>query len=211
MDLTPTIEAKSDQVDADDLMAGPRTVTITGIKAGSTEQPVQIMTDGWDRPYRPSKSMRRVLVACWGADGRQYVGRRMTLFRDPKIKYGGIAVGGTRISHLSNLERPITVALTISRGKKEDYKVQPLPDAPKPPSQQQIAACTDVERLKAWWHISDPQTRQLINARATELTTPTPAPDPQTGEIPTDDGTAFEQQTTPTTGPDPWADQTQES
>lgn len=178
MDLTHTIEAKSDQVDADNLLGGPRTVTITGIKAGSVEQPVQIMTDGWDVPYRPSKSMRRVLVHCWGADGSQYVGRRMTLFREPSIKYGGIVVGGTRISALSHIDKPVTVPLTVGRGKKEMYEVQPLADSapahlPRPlPTVDQIQQATSEDTLRAMWSAGGDQ--QAITARLQELRAETP-------------------------------------
>jgi pyruvate carboxylase len=35
-------------------------------------------------------------------------------------------VGGIRISHLSHIEKPITVALTVTRGKKAPFVVQPL-------------------------------------------------------------------------------------
>jgi len=37
IDLSKTIEAKSDQLNADDLLGGPRILKITGIKAGSAE------------------------------------------------------------------------------------------------------------------------------------------------------------------------------
>lgn len=212
IDLTPTIEPNSDQIGADDLLAGPRTVTIHNVTKGSSEQPVNVeLAEFPGRPWRPSKSMRRVLVAAWGSHSSSYIGRRVTLFRNPDITFGREKVGGIQVSHMSGIDKPLTVPLTVKRGRKTAFTVQPLPDSPQPPSPQQIAACTDVEQLKAWWHISDPQTRQLINARAAEMTTPTPAPDPQTGEIPMDDGPAFEQQSTPPTGPDPWADQTQES
>ena len=42
MDITETLAPKSDQLDAVDLLGGPRTFTITGVKAGNEEQPVQI-------------------------------------------------------------------------------------------------------------------------------------------------------------------------
>jgi hypothetical protein len=42
MNLENTIIPKSDQLNADDLIGGPRTITITGVKAGTPEQPVTI-------------------------------------------------------------------------------------------------------------------------------------------------------------------------
>ncbi|PWJ22806.1 hypothetical protein ATK17_0003 [Branchiibius hedensis] len=134
MDLTTTIEPKSDQLNADDLMAGPRTVTITEVRKGSNEQPVNVVTAefGPGRPYKPSKSMRRVMVAAWGVDSAAYLGRRMTIYRDPKIRFGPDEVGGIRISHLSHIDKPLTMALTVSKGKRTPYRVQPLADAPAP-------------------------------------------------------------------------------
>jgi hypothetical protein len=70
MNLNATIIPKSDQLNADDLISGPRTIKITAVESGSAEQPVSIQYHGGTgRPYKPSKSMRRVLVAMWGTDG----------------------------------------------------------------------------------------------------------------------------------------------
>ena len=131
MDITATLEAKSAQLNTDDLIAGARTITITKVSAGSAEQPVAVSFEGdGGKPWYPYKSMRRVLVAAWGADASQYVGRRVTLFRDPGVMYGGIQVGGIRVSHLSDLDGPLSIALTVTRQKRSPYKVQPLPAAP---------------------------------------------------------------------------------
>lgn len=128
MDLTPTIVPKSDQLNADDLMAGPITVTVVEVTKGSAEQPVNVVTEefGPKRPYKPSKSMRRVMVACWGVDTSTYPGHRMTLFRDPTIRFGGEEVGGIRIAAMSHIDKTFTVALTITRGKRAQFVVQPL-------------------------------------------------------------------------------------
>jgi hypothetical protein len=135
MDITATLEAKSNQLNTDDLIAGPRTITITKVTAGSTEQPVAVSFDGdQGKPWYPCKSMRRVLVAAWGTDASQYVGRRVTLFRDPSVTYGGIQVGGIRISHLSELDGPLSIALTVTRQKRSPYKVAPLPAAAPAPA-----------------------------------------------------------------------------
>jgi len=140
------LEAKSSQLNTDDLIAGPKTITITKVSAGSAEQPVAVSFEGDSgKPWYPCKSMRRVLVAAWGADASQYVGRQVTLFRDPSVIYGGIAVGGIRVSHLSDLDAPLSIALTVTRQKRSPYKVQPLPAPPAPPAEDLIqsaaAAC----------------------------------------------------------------------
>lgn len=142
IDLSTMIEARSDQVNADDLMAGPVTVTITDVTRGSAEQPINLVTDvyGPGKTYRPGKSMRRILVAIWGSDGHDYVGRRLTLYRDPAVKFGGAAVGGIRISHASHIQSKLTIPLTVTRGKRAPFVVEPLPEAP---SQSKIPA--DIE------------------------------------------------------------------
>lgn len=128
MNLTESIAPKADQVNADDLLASPRTVTITEVKAGNAEQPVWIVTEefGTARPYKPSKSMRRVLVTAWGADSSNYAGQKVTLFRNPKIRFGKDEVGGIQISHITGITEPLRIALTVSRGKREPFVVQPL-------------------------------------------------------------------------------------
>jgi hypothetical protein len=150
MDLTPTLAAKSNQLTTDDLIAGPLTIQITRVSAGSPEQPVAVHFDGDDgRPWHPCKSMRRVLVAAWGVDASQYVGRWVTLFRDPEVVYGGIKVGGVRISHLSDLGGPLSIALTVTRQKRAPYKVQPLTTpapAPATPAPDPVAAALTVCR-----------------------------------------------------------------
>ena len=96
MDLSETIAPTSDQLDAVDLLTGPRTFTIEQVSKGNAEQPVNIKLAEFPRPWRPGKSMRRVLVATWGPDGASYVGRRLTLWCDPTGRFGGAEVGGGR-------------------------------------------------------------------------------------------------------------------
>lgn len=126
-DLTNTIIAKSDQLNADDLIGRSITIEITSVKAGAAEQPIAISYKGDNgKPYFPCKSMRRVLVHNWGPDGQKYVGRFLTLYRDPKVKFGGIEVGGIRISHMSDIAQEVTMALTASKANKKPFTVLPL-------------------------------------------------------------------------------------
>jgi hypothetical protein len=131
MDLTDTIIPKSDQLNSEDLIAGPRTFTITDVRGGSDEQPVNIhLAENPGRPFRPSKTVRRILVAAWGKDGDAYIGRRLTLYRDPAVKWAGQEIGGIRVSHLSHIAKPMKLALAVTKGKRENYTVQPLDSAP---------------------------------------------------------------------------------
>lgn len=129
VDLSRYIAPKSDQLNADDLIGGSRTITITKVSASpeTADQPVSIHFEGDEgKPYKPCKSMRRVMVAAWGNDGHAYVGRSMTLYRDEKVMFGGIQVGGIRISHMSHIDREMAMALTVTRAKRMPYTVKPL-------------------------------------------------------------------------------------
>ena len=167
MDISETIQPKSDQQNYEDYLAGPKTVTVSGVSKGSADQPVNIELKEYPgRPFKPSKTARRVLVAAWGSDASQYVGRRMTLFGDPTVKWAGEPVGGIRISHLSHLEKPITVALTVTRGKRQKHTVQPLKEAspPQPAQPAYDLDALDVDGLRALY-----MDRQAAGATPDEL------------------------------------------
>ena len=136
LDMTESIAPKSDQLNADDLMAGPVTVTISEVSKGTPEQPVDVhLVEFPGRAYRPSKSMRRIMVAAWGKDASAYAGHRLTLYRNPEITFGRDKVGGIEIGAMSHLEKPLTVALTATRGKRKQFKVEQLQEAaPSAPS-----------------------------------------------------------------------------
>src|SRR5919205_2490850 len=132
MDISDTLAPKSDQLDAVDLLSGDRTFTIERVSRNNDEQPINIHLAEFPRPWRPGLSMRRVLVAAWGSDASAYVGRRVTLYCDPDVQFGGAAVGGTRIRALSHIDKPKQIPLLVKRGKSAIFVVQPLPDAPAP-------------------------------------------------------------------------------
>lgn len=126
--MLATIEPKSDQLNSDDLIGGPRTIKVrdVSIKVGD-EQPVAVYFEGdHDKPFKLCKSMRRVLVMIWGDDAKQYIGHSMTLYRDPDVAFGGLKVGGIRISHMTGIDEPRTLILTATRGNKKPYTVKPL-------------------------------------------------------------------------------------
>lgn len=144
IDISGTVAPKSDQLNADDLIAGPRTITVTSVRLVAEDQPVAIHYAGDDgKPYKPCKSMRRVLVRAWGADASKYVGRIMTLYLDESVRFGGAAVGGIRISHMSDISGPLTMALTATRAVKKAFTVKPISAAPAAnPAQYEPDDCT---------------------------------------------------------------------
>lgn len=164
MDLTESIAPKSDQLNAEDLLTGPRTVTIEKVTKGTAEQPVNIhLVEFPGRPFKPSKTVRRILVAAWGKEAAAYTGRRMVLYRDPSVRFGGQDVGGIRISAMSDIESRLTLHLTVTRGRRAPFTVDPLPDAPVNPNADQIAA------LRAEWKTASEERRQEISALVAEL------------------------------------------
>ena len=180
-DLSDTIVPKSDQLDACELLGGPRTFTIERVTKGNDEQPVNLHMVDFPRPWRPGKSMRRVLVSCWGADAAAYVGRRVTLYCDPDVVFGGQAVGGTRIAALSHIDKPKKVPLLVSRGKSAIFVVKPLTEPAQEPVKatgkaptateyrdKALAAQGDVEALRALF--AEVKSHQLDGAEVVDDT-----------------------------------------
>jgi hypothetical protein len=165
-DITATLAPDSDQLDAVDLTAGPRTFTVASVVVRESkkkgDQPVDVHLIEFPRVWRPGKSMRRVLAAGWGPKGSEWVGRRLTLYCDPRVKFGDVAVGGTRISHMSHLpdDAPKSVPLLVSRGQSAMWKVDVLNET----TEQKIAAFKD-----AWKLTTDPAVRKAIEAEVDAL------------------------------------------
>lgn len=101
--IAKTIVPNSSQLNAEDMLTGPITVTVEDVRQGDADQPVAISIKG-RQPYKPCKTMRRLLIAVWG----------------------GVAVGGIRISHVSHIDNPHTLMLTVTRGKRQAFTVKPL-------------------------------------------------------------------------------------
>jgi len=124
-DLSSTIVAKSDQLNADDLIE-PINITITRVdKVSSKDQPVLIHTEG-RQPYKPSLTMRRMLIACWGKYKDKWVGETITVYCDPEVMWAGKAQGGIRVSHATGITEPVSKWLAVSRGRKAVFTILPL-------------------------------------------------------------------------------------
>lgn len=138
-DISSTTAPKSDQLNFDDFIGDkPITIKITKVSLVAGDQPVILNYEGDNgHPYKPGKSMRRVLVHVWGKDGSAYVGRSLTLYGDAKVVFGGMAVGGIRISHMSHIDAAVTMMLTTTRSKRAPFIVKPL--AAKPGTENEPA------------------------------------------------------------------------
>lgn len=168
-----TAEPRSDQLNADDLIGSPRTVTIAGVKPGSAEQKYDIVLEGEQRVWRPPLTILRLLMAAWGDEADVWKGRRVTLYRDPTVTFGPDSVGGIRVSHMSHLPdgKPFTARVTVKRGRRAPITVQPLddePSTPTAPTPDDIARMADVDELRALWK-AYPDLRALIESRINEI------------------------------------------
>ena len=125
-DLSDTIVAKSDQLNSDDLVVD-KLITVTGVSRGNNENPVIINYQGDDgRPFKPCKTVRRILIAAWGEDGSGWIGKQALLFNDKTVLWAGKEHGGVRIRALSGIMKPLNVKLSYTRGKKKDYRIEVL-------------------------------------------------------------------------------------
>lgn len=183
-DMTEIIQPKSDQLNADDLLSGPRRIKITKVDVNpGVEQPCTVHYEGENgRPYKPCKSMARVMVLVWGADSKAYAGKSMVLYHDPEVKWGGMKVGGIRISHMSDMKSNAPLMLTVTRGKKAPYAVKPLEaevvalkpvetppafdiDAFEAEVDDWMSTAIDPDETKAWW---DSRREDRLKARDTD-------------------------------------------
>jgi len=192
MDLSDTIKPKSDQLNADDLIAKPITVTIARVTRADGDQPVALFLQGDYMPYKPCKSMRRVLVAAWGNDGKAWEGRSMTLYCDPEVIFGGVKVGGIRISHLSNIERDLSLMLTTTRSKRKQYTVRKLEvkhwsDADFKAKLPDVISAIDDEKITVDAAIKRLEKTAKLTAEQKSKIKPTPKQD----KTPADDGGIF--------------------
>lgn len=167
VDIGDTVQAKSDQLNADDLLDGrSMVIKITRVIVKKGDQPVTIHYENDNgKPYKPSLGMRRVLIAMWGETSADYVGRHLELYRDPEVQFGSLTVGGLRIGAASHIDRDRTIAIQVKKGKKAGHLVKLL-RVPAGGGQQQrqqqdpptiegatsaIAGAKTVEALEKLW------------------------------------------------------------
>lgn len=138
-EFTRTNAAKSDQMNAVDLIAGPMVFMITDIRmTGASDQPVAISVDGHAQPWKPSKTFRRVLTAAWHDEPSEWIGRYVVLWCDPDITWAGEKVGGIAISHMSHIDGDKRFKLNESKSKKKTVNIKPYYPAEAPPAAEPV-------------------------------------------------------------------------
>lgn len=129
LDLSGTIKAKSDQLNADDLVAGPIMVQVEGVNlTKDPQQPVHIYYYGCEnKPFKPCLTVRRILIALWGADGNQWADKWMNLYIDKSVSFGKQKnIGGIRVDAVSHISSAATISLSVRRGIKQQFVIQPI-------------------------------------------------------------------------------------
>ena len=128
VDISQYTYSKGTQTNADDLVAAPRTVVVTDVVlTGDEKQPLAVRYEGDEgKPFLPCLTMRKMIAAIWGKESDAWIGQSLTLFRDPSIKFGPDTPGGVRISHMSGIDKTISVQLLEKRGKRRTYTIVPL-------------------------------------------------------------------------------------
>lgn len=196
-DMMQTVIPKSDQLNFDDLSAGRTlTIKIAKVSGKSGDQPIAVNYEGDNgKPYYPCKSMRRVLIHNWGGNGTEYVGRSLTLYGDPTVKFGGLEVGGIRISHMSHINKEVTMALTATKASRKPFTVKPLVIA-EPQIDHTLEllkrnardnAVNGTVILETWWKSLPPESKAKLKPFMEEYKTTASENEPKTelaGEMP---------------------------
>ncbi len=130
LDFAESLNAKSDQLNADNLAGGPITVQITGARvARSEDQPLSLRLSGGHMPWKPCKGMRRLLAEAAGStSARPWVGKWIRLYRDPRVKWAGKESGGIRVSGIdaSILGSTRDFRVRDTRSSHTVYRVEPI-------------------------------------------------------------------------------------
>lgn len=166
--LAEALAPRSDQLNADDLIPGPRVLKITNARIAKDGRDIKVVLnfDGDNgKPWKPCKTMGRAMVMAWAVtDESQMVGKSVRVYRDPEVKFGDQgAVGGIRISHMSHITKPAIIKLTVSQGKKGTFTFHPLvTEQPRDQASEQpgltldqaradLNAATSLDALKVAW------------------------------------------------------------
>jgi hypothetical protein len=116
----------------------------------------------------------------------------MTLYRDPTVKFGGEALGGIRVSHLSHIGAPVEGVVTVSKGKRKPFRIDPLADVITSQQAQQLAAL-----MKTAGIVTRDDALQYVN----DVLSDRPSPAMTSDELTTDEaGRVIDALTTDTKG-----------
>jgi len=130
IDVSDACIAKSDQLNAADLLGCPVIVEICSVRsstgqADKEKQPYEVVISGGLKPWRPCKTMLRLLSFLWGRDASRWVGHWVRLWDDEAVTFGKASTGGIRISG-ADIPEQVTVTLPTGRQKYTTFIIDPI-------------------------------------------------------------------------------------
>jgi hypothetical protein len=128
-DISHLIVAKSDQLNAVDIIGGTKLITITSVDVPPKEGPIVVHYEGENgRPWKiGNKTVPRILKVLWGAESKKWVGQSLEVHFDPDVIYAGEAVGGIRPHAATGIDTTQIIKLKEKRGPKgKVFEIQPL-------------------------------------------------------------------------------------
>ena len=127
-DIVKFCEPKSDQLNAADLISCNKIIKIKKVRVTATgTQDCTIWFEGDnDKPWKPCKTMGRIMLERYGSDIQKWVGKYIELFRDPEVVYGGKKEGGIRIAAMSDIPSDFETVVRVARSSTKVVKIRKL-------------------------------------------------------------------------------------
>lgn len=128
-DITSAIQAKSDQLNAVDIVGSEPVIKIREVKLflNSPKQKVWIYFEGDNnRPWKPAVGMSRIMTEAWGKLTKEWVGKHVQIFCEPTVTYGGEQVGGIEIKALSDIKKEGIDVVHVKSQKQRKVRHIPL-------------------------------------------------------------------------------------
>ncbi len=137
--LQQALAPKSDQLNADDLIASGIVIVIAkvNINLGSEQKIIINYHNDNGKPWKPSKGMGRVLTMILGGDPDKWIGETVELYRDETVSFGKDKnCGGIRIAGMSAVKTRTILSITTAKGKKSQITIEPIAALGNAPAQQ---------------------------------------------------------------------------
>jgi hypothetical protein len=129
-DISMAMQAKSDQLNAVDIMGCEPVITIREVKVNLNAQAQKVWVyyhGDNNRPWKPSVGMTRFLAANWGTESDNWIGKSVKIFMEPTVIYAGKEVGGVHIRAMSDInERGFRGTLVINKQKRVPFHIEYL-------------------------------------------------------------------------------------
>lgn len=125
----------SDHITQELVSDGPQTFTVTGVTEvtmdGEKQRHAVTLAETAGKTWVPAFTVLKALAQVWSMEKENWVGQKLTLYRDPSVKIGRETVGGIRVSHVTGITEPRTVNVKGALNRTVTYKFSPL-QAEKP-------------------------------------------------------------------------------